>query len=256
MNMEIENQMLANLSGFEDNPRTISAAGVRKLKESITRFGLFKPLLIWENEAGRLVVIGGNQRLRAMREMVSDKQMEVDGVPCVRFNGTEAEARTVALRDNNSDGDWDWEDLGKYIAKLDNLSDSTDLHLGLTGFDDTVIQDLRDLAGAVDADLTRFSNAETEDDEDALYDDEDDFEEEESEDPSTRRQIARFTVGSIRGVIGVEHYRRFLRCWQQHSDITKSTDIQTILDSILNALDVDNTPEPVASEPQSNGAIA
>jgi len=252
--MEIENQKIANLSGFEDNPRTITASGVRKLKASITRFGLFKPLLVWENDAGRLVVIGGNQRLRVMREMVSDQQLPDDVIPCVRFDGSEAEARTVALRDNNADGDWAWEDLGKYIADLDKLSADADLNIGLTGFDDTVIQDLRDLAGAVDSDLTRFSTAENEEDEDDLFDDGDDAEEADAEDPNTRRQIARFTVGSIRGVIGVEHYRRFLRCWQQHSDITKSTDIQTILASILTALDVEEGGEAPADELASNGA--
>jgi len=236
--MEIEYQPIGKLSGFEKNPRTISAAKLASLKESILSLGLFKPLLVWSDEQGGLVVIGGNQRLRAVREMVAADQIDLKDVPTIRYVGSQAQAKTIALRDNNSDGEWDWNALAGYISELDKLTDATDgLSMTLTGFDDNLLQDLRDLSGAVDADLNRFGSdlmdemdeSEPEPIEDAVEDD-----------PQSKRQIARFTVGSIRGVITAEDYRRFLSVWQAHSELTKSTDVPTILGSILSDL------EPVA----------
>lgn len=236
--MEIEQQPIAALTGFEQNPRTISAAKLASLKESIRTLGLFKPLLVWPDENGTLVVIGGNQRLRAVREMVADSQIEMKEIPTIRYTGSRAQAHTIALRDNNSDGDWDWNELAGYVAELDKLTSATDdLSMTLTGFDDNLLQDLRDLAGSVDADLNRFGSAlsdqpEEPEPEPVVEDPEDDAQ--------AKRQIARFTVGSVRGVISAEDYRRFLSVWQTHSDLTKSTDVPTILDSILREL------EPVA----------
>ena len=119
--------------------------------------------------------------------------------------------------------------------------------MSLTGFDDTLLQDLRDLSTAVDSNLDRYTSEledepEPEVDEDADQDAADlDIDEQESDDvehdPKTGRQVARFTVGSIRGQIGVDQYRRFLHVWQVHSDSTGSTDIKTILDSLLSNLE-------------------
>lgn len=147
-NLQIDHIDLDTLVPFDRNPRTISPERLESLKESVRSLGLFKPLLVWRDSAGEPIVIGGNQRLRALREIRSEGG-EVGAVPVVEFDGDEPTARTIALRDNAQDGEWDWHALGDYVADLDGLlaefESDMDL-LALSGFDAETLGDLRDLA--------------------------------------------------------------------------------------------------------------
>lgn len=146
--LQIQHLDLDALVPFDRNPRTISADRLESLKSSVRSLGLFKPLLVWRDEDGRPIVIGGNQRLRALRELQNDGS-EVGLVPVVEYDGDEPTARTIALRDNSQDGEWDWHALGDYVADLDRMlddfEDGLDL-LSLSGFDAETIGDLRELA--------------------------------------------------------------------------------------------------------------
>jgi len=261
--MELINTPINDLKPFDSNPREISDKKLDELKKSIQTFGLFKPILVWKDHDENLVVIGGNQRLRAITEMVSSNEIEMDTIPTIRWDGDKASAHTIALRDNNSDGDWAWDSLGNYIAELESMSQESGLDLSLTGFEPTLIQDLKDLSTSVDSNLDRFTSKIEDDDDDeeldlseeSLDDEDDDIESPLStdveSDSKTGRQVARFTVGSIRGQIGVEQYRRFLHVWQVYSDSTGSTDIKTILDSLLTDLEASEKNEIRASALES-----
>lgn len=66
----IENVPLDNICAWEKNYRDISDENLQKLKNKITELGVFKPLLaIAGAKPGTYQVIGGNQRLRAYREL-------------------------------------------------------------------------------------------------------------------------------------------------------------------------------------------
>lgn len=256
--MDLVQIPIDQLVSFDQNPREINSRSLAQLKESIKTFGFFKPILVWTDEDGQKVVIGGNQRLRAVTEMVTSKEIEMKAIPTIEWEGDRASAHTIALRDNNSDGDWAWDSLSGYISELEQMNKDSGLSLGLTGFDDTLIQDLKDLSTAVDSNLDRFTSEFT-DDEDDIDDVEDDVIDDEEidepenatdeveHDPKTGRQVARFTVGSIRGQISVDQYRRFLHVWQVHSDSTDSTDIKTILDSLLSDLEASEANDIRAS---------
>ena len=146
--LEIQHLDLDALVPFDRNPRTISTDRLDSLKDSVRALGLFKPLLVWRDEAGRPIVIGGNQRLRALRE-IREEGGPVGPVPTIEYEGDEPTARTIALRDNSQDGEWDWHALGDYVADLDRMlgefEDGIDL-LALSGFDSGTIDDLRELA--------------------------------------------------------------------------------------------------------------
>lgn len=146
--LQIQHFDLDSLVPFDRNPRTISSERLESLKASVRSLGLFKPLLVWRNSAGEPIVIGGNQRLRALREIRSEGS-KVEAVPVIEFDGDEPTARTIALRDNAQDGEWDWHALGDYVADLDGLlaefESDMDL-LALSGFDAETLGDLRDLA--------------------------------------------------------------------------------------------------------------
>jgi len=105
---------ISSLVPFDENPRFIEPEDLDKLAESLSRFGLYKPLLVWRDDEGKNVVIGGNQRLKVLLGM------GVEEVPVVWFQGSRAEAVTVAMRDNNHDGEWNFEELSEYIETMDS----------------------------------------------------------------------------------------------------------------------------------------
>jgi len=147
--VQIETSSLSLLSSFEDNPRRISSEALSRLKTSIRTLGLFKPLLGWRRAPGEpLVVIGGNQRLRAIREMVAVGEIEESPIPVVVYEGDEVSARTIALRDNASEGEWEWGSLASYVSDLEALARDAEvgLDLTLTGFDAKTLDGLHALA--------------------------------------------------------------------------------------------------------------
>ena len=152
--LRIEHLDLDSLVSFERNPRTISPERLASLKASVRSLGLFKPLLIWRDLDGRPLVIGGNQRLRALREMRSEGD-EVGPVPVVEFDGDEPTARTIAIRDNTSDGEWDLEALAEYVSDLDSLAREFESEfdlVALSGLDEKTMESLSALAGDGDGD--------------------------------------------------------------------------------------------------------
>lgn len=100
------------------NPRKISKAKRRELKESMKKFGDFGIFLINENYD----VIAGNQRLSVIMEENPDQE-----VLCKMLCGyTEAELRAINIKDNTHSGEWDLELLADWTSDL-----SLDLGLDL-----------------------------------------------------------------------------------------------------------------------------
>jgi hypothetical protein len=137
-----------DLVPLESNPRTISPERRDALLKSVRELGLFRPLLAWRSPEGP-VVIGGNQKLPLLQELavagatfVLRDGSRPGGVPVTWFEGTEAQARIVALRDNNADGDWDYPKLSEYLRELEGLDGYDPGVLGLSGFDDALLSDL------------------------------------------------------------------------------------------------------------------
>lgn len=62
---KIEQRKVADLTNWEDNPRSIVKEDFERLKKQIVKLGMYKPLLINENN----IVLGGNMRLRALTEL-------------------------------------------------------------------------------------------------------------------------------------------------------------------------------------------
>ena len=128
---------------FEDNPRELSDSGFRKLKKSLLQLGVFKPFLIWKTGSK---VLGGNQRYRVLEHLVETEGYSIDKLPVTVIDCDEATARTIVLRDNQSDGDWAYEELAEYMNKLKELGGDLDL----TGFTSKEHDDLKKLAESGD----------------------------------------------------------------------------------------------------------
>lgn len=97
------------VEGLPKNPRKISADDLERLKNSITKHPDFLALreLVVYPHGGKYVVLGGNMRLRAMR------QLKFKEAPCkVVPEGTTVEdLKTFAALDNGSFGSWDYDAL-------------------------------------------------------------------------------------------------------------------------------------------------
>jgi hypothetical protein len=155
---------IGELRALEDNPRSLTQEAGAKLDESLLSLGLFRPLLVWRDPTSSgFSVIGGNQRFARLRSLVEqgailvlDDGSPAPGIPVTVFEGSEERARLVALRDNNSDGEWEWTALAEYTSDLSErlaaLGDES-LDLGLAGFDSIVLEDLAVYAGAISSDV-------------------------------------------------------------------------------------------------------
>ena len=104
------------VEGLPKNPRKISADDLERLKNSITKHPDFLALreLVVYPHGGKYVVLGGNMRLRAMR------QLKFKEAPCkVVPEGTAVEdLKTFAALDNGSFGSWDFDALANEWSDL------------------------------------------------------------------------------------------------------------------------------------------
>ena len=99
----------------DDNPRSIREKDFNSLVKSLRDAPeMFKarPLLV-SDRTGKLVVIGGNMRLRAARKIGMAE------VPCIIIHGLTAEKeREIVIKDNGAWGEWDWEALANAWGNL------------------------------------------------------------------------------------------------------------------------------------------
>lgn len=93
---------IADVKLNPNNPRVITKSQFDALKKSIEKSPKsleLSPLLINEDN----VILGGNMRFRALRELGYEK------IPCVKVIGlSEEKQRELIIKDNINFGDWDW----------------------------------------------------------------------------------------------------------------------------------------------------
>ncbi len=115
---QIVYRKVSELTPLAENPRTIKKADFQRLVDSIKINGFWKhrPLAL-EEQNGKLVVLCGNQRLKAA------KKLKLAEVPTLLYSDlTEDERVDLILRDNINNGEWDGnkievEDIFKGVDK-------------------------------------------------------------------------------------------------------------------------------------------
>lgn len=103
--------LLKDLKYNPDNPRTISKQKLEKLKNSIKRFPKMMVLRPIVYRPDNMQVLGGNMRLRALREM-GFKEVPDEWVKSAE-QLTEEEMREFVIKDNVGFGDWDFDVLSE-----------------------------------------------------------------------------------------------------------------------------------------------
>lgn len=137
---------VSSLQEWEKNPREISEEKLEALKKYIKKYGLLTPLLV--DGRDKKTVLGGNMRLRALKELGIEK-VEVKYV----YPKNDDEAVEIALLDNAH--------FGRFIKKkLKKLVDGLEIRLDevTVSLDEIDIYKLRRRAGTIA--LTRFDKGE------------------------------------------------------------------------------------------------
>lgn len=97
------------LKGNPSNPRVLRDDKFAKLKKSIEEFPDMlnkRPIVAVTDKDGKLMVLGGNMRLRACQEL------GLKEVPVILADDwTEEQRREFIVKDNVGYGEWDWDAL-------------------------------------------------------------------------------------------------------------------------------------------------
>jgi ParB-like nuclease domain len=127
----------AELNPVAYNPRKISPEKFEALKESIRHNGFLEPLVVQKKG---LRIIGGHQRLKAVREICVEESAAVPDLPCIVIDLGDKEAKRLNLKLNKIQGEFEARLLGELFVDLceDDDKKSTLLpasDFGLLGFE-------------------------------------------------------------------------------------------------------------------------
>jgi hypothetical protein len=117
---KVEYRPLESLKPFENNPRYIKEEDFERLCASVQNNPeLFEAQpIILSDRTGELVIIAGNQRYRAAKE-VGMKE-----VPTVLITGlTEQKEKEIIIRTNVTNGKWDYDRLANDDWSIEDLGD-------------------------------------------------------------------------------------------------------------------------------------
>ena len=113
--MKILKVPVSSVVPWDKNPRGIKEDDFERLKKQINKLGVYKPLVCYK-DGKKYVVLGGNMRIRALKEL-GVKEVEISLVD----PKTEAERIEYALSDNDRAGYYEQEQLAELV--LPHLKD-------------------------------------------------------------------------------------------------------------------------------------
>jgi len=120
---------LSNIKVNHNNPRVIKDAKFNKLVESLKEFPEMmkeRPLVFVTDTDGKLMPLGGNMRLRALKELkytdISDDWISIVD------NWTDEQKRQFIVKDNLSYGEWDFDLLTAEYDKDELIEWGMDLY--------------------------------------------------------------------------------------------------------------------------------
>jgi hypothetical protein len=123
----------ATLNPAAYNPRKITPERFDALKESIRRDGFLEPLVV-QKKGTR--IIGGHQRLKAIKELCVEAAVATPDIPCVVLDVDDKAAKRLNIKLNKIQGEFEAKLLGELMVDL--YEDATPLPVddfALLGFD-------------------------------------------------------------------------------------------------------------------------
>lgn len=111
---------ISQLKPWADNPRSVTKADFERLKKQIKKLGQYKPLVCCPSGKNKYIVLGGNMRLQAYREL---------GIKKIWISVVKAKIKKdrveISLSDNDRVGFYDGPKLADLISTIKD-----DLNLG------------------------------------------------------------------------------------------------------------------------------
>ena len=139
--MQVQQVKISELKLSEYNPRRRNEDQLQKLRENLEKFEVVDSLIVNSNPSRQNIVIGGNMRLKVLKEMGFDE------VPVVYVSHDEEQERGLNIRLNKTSGDFDFDllkefsegslaDIGFSSEELDQIYDIEEK--GKTAFADGI----------------------------------------------------------------------------------------------------------------------
>ena len=143
---------LSDINMAPYNPRTITPQKMASLKGSILKHGLVLNLVVQKKG---MVLIGGHQRVKAMRELCKEKDWTLpEQVQTTVLDVDDATAKQLNIALNNIEGDFDPYKLGEIFA---DIRDSMTLDdVVATGFGAEEIDAMMKLISPIDDEVARL----------------------------------------------------------------------------------------------------
>ena len=124
---------VGTLNAAPYNPRKISPEMMHALKVGIRKHGFVQSMVVQKKG---LVIIGGHQRLKALKEICVEDSVAVPKVPCTVLDLTDREAKKLNVALNKVGGDFDARLLGELLVDInDDVAIHEDEAMEM-GFDD------------------------------------------------------------------------------------------------------------------------
>lgn len=107
--MDIQKVAIDSVKLWDKNPRNIRPDDYERMKRQIQKLGMYKPLVACRDN-GEFIVLGGNMRLKALKEMgIKEVDLSIVDAP------TEKERIEFALSDNDQAGFYDTDLLSELV---------------------------------------------------------------------------------------------------------------------------------------------
>ncbi len=116
------------LQGVNKNPRYITEeefAGLKKSLSNSPEFLEYKPLMVYLLKTGNYIVICGNMRLRASKDLLGSGDERFAKLPCFVLDSDTPiqKVKEYAIRDNTQAGKWDWDELANGDWNVNELQE-------------------------------------------------------------------------------------------------------------------------------------
>jgi ParB-like chromosome segregation protein Spo0J len=124
---------VAELNPAAYNPRKITPEKFEALKESIRHDGFLEPIVVQKRG---LRIIGGHQRLKAVKELCVEESVLTPDLPCIVLDIDDKNAKRLNIKLNKIQGEFEARMLGELL--VDIYEESTPLPIedfGMLGFE-------------------------------------------------------------------------------------------------------------------------
>lgn len=124
---------VAELNPSAYNPRKITPEKFESLKESIRQDGFLEPLVIQKKGKN---VIGGHQRIKAVKEICVEDCIATPDLPCIVLDVDDKAAKRINIKLNKIQGEFEERLLGELLVDIIDLNFPPVEEFALLGFAD------------------------------------------------------------------------------------------------------------------------